>query len=50
MLTVEKSPAYSLGGRPQGLEFGDSVRAVDNRVGWRRIVEMSSDVVPRQPS
>ena len=24
-----------------GLDFGESVRAVEDRVGWRRIVEMS---------
>ena len=31
-----------------GLEFGESVRAVEIRVGWRRIVQTSS-VVPKRP-
>ena len=30
-----------------GLEFVNSVRAVESRVGWRRIVEMSSVVTWR---
>ena len=32
-----------------GLEFGESVRAVEIREGWRRILETAS-VVPKQPS
>lgn len=31
------------------LEFGESIRAVEDRAGWRHIVEKSS-VVPQQPS
>ena len=31
------------------LEFDDFARDVENRVGWRRIIKMSSEM-PRRPS
>ena len=32
----------------QGMEFGDSLRAAEDREGWKGIVAMSS-LVPQQP-
>ena len=36
-------------GKTTGLEFGESLRAVENRDGWRNLVETSS-VVSQRPS